>query len=254
MLRDAAAAHSLATWLSAEGWGDSRMWLVSQAGGAECEIRSGTAKALSVSSTTASAPVAAAFEALGGDGWVRVAGRSTDAFVHDGQITKSPVRALTLAALAPRRGECLWDLGAGSGSVSIEWCLAGGRAVCVERKAERVAHIAQNARRYAVNLQIVHGDSRMCLHDLEPRPQAVFVGGGFDKTLFEDLRAMLHEPWRLVVSAVTLETQALLMQLHCAHGGQLLHLQYSEAEPLGSMPAWKPARPLLQWMWSAETS
>ena len=196
-----------------------------------------------------SAPVAAAFEARGGHGLVQVAGRSTDQFVHDGQITKSPVRAMTLAALAPRRGECLWDLGAGSGSVSVEWCLAGGRAVCVEQHAARVAGIEQNAERYAVPLKVVHGDSLTLLDKLGPQPQAVFVGGGFDLNLFNALRKRLHAPWRLVVNAVALETQALLMELHRQHGGQLLQLQWSEAVPLGRMQSWQAARPVVQWVW-----
>lgn len=252
LLRDGPAAQGLAAWLHEQGWGASAMWLVSQAGSAAQQVRSGTAEALAgqLLEEPVSAPVAAAFEARGGNGFVQVPGRSIEAFVHDGQITKSPVRAMTLAALAPRTGECLWDLGAGSGSVSIEWCLAGGEAVCVEQHAARVAGIAQNAARYAVPLKVLHGDSLSLLAQLSPEPQAVFVGGGFDLELFQALRARLHPPWRLVVNAVALETQALLMELHRLHGGSLLQLQWSEAVPLGRMQSWHAARPVVQWAWN----
>lgn len=253
LLRDGAAAQGIAAWLQERAWGESPMWLVSQAGSAEQRIRRGTAEELArrLIDDPVAAPVAAAFEARGGSGLAQVPGRGIDAFAHDGQITKSPVRAMTLAALAPRRGECLWDLGAGSGSVSIEWCLAGGQAVCVEQHAARVANIAENAARYAAALQVVHGDALSALARLSPEPQAVFVGGGFDRELFQALRARLAGPWRLVVNAVALETQALLMELHRAHGGQLLQLQWSEAVPLGRMHSWSAARPVVQWVWQA---
>ncbi|MCT9812774.1 precorrin-6y C5,15-methyltransferase (decarboxylating) subunit CbiE [Acidovorax sp. Be4] len=253
LLRDGAAAQGIAAWLQARAWGESPMWLVSQAGSAEQRIRHGTAEELarSLIDEPVAAPVAAAFEARGGNGLMQVPGRGIDAFAHDGQITKSPVRAMTLAALAPRRGECLWDLGAGSGSVSIEWCLAGGQAVCVEQHAARVANIAENAARYAAALQVVHGEALSALAGLSPEPQAVFVGGGFDRELFQALRARLTGPWRLVVNAVALETQALLMELHRVHGGQLLQLQWSEAVPLGRMQSWSAARPVVQWAWQA---
>lgn len=252
LLRDAAAAQSLAAWLTEQAWGESPMWLVSNAGSDAQAMRAGKACELAVSLAEHPmvAPVAAALVARGGLGLSQVAGRPCDAFAHDGQITKSPVRAMTLAALAPRKGECLWDLGAGSGSVSIEWCLAGGTAVCVEQHATRARNIGHNAARYAAALQVVQGDSLSVLAGLKPEPQAVFVGGGFTQELFHALRARLTRPWRLVVNAVALETQALLMELHRSHGGQLLQLQWSEAKPLGSMHSWEAARPLVQWSWS----
>ncbi len=254
LLRDAAAAQELAAWLVERGWGDSPLWLMSQVGGDDQHTRTGNARGLARDLVTepAQAPVAAAFEARGGTGFVQVPGRSTDAFANDGQITKSAVRAMTLAALGPRKGELLWDLGAGSGSVSVEWCLAGGHAICVEQQAGRASNILQNAQRYAVNLQVVHGDSLALLEALKPTPQAVFVGGGFDRALFAALCARLSQTaWRLVVNAVTLETQALLMELHREHGGQLQQLQWSEAQPLGGMHAWSAARPVVQWIWRA---
>ena len=254
LLRDAAAALGIAAWLSQHGWESSPMWLISQAGSEQQRMETGTASELAASllAQPVQAPVAAAFEARGGLGLSQVPGRSCDAFAHDGQITKSPIRAMTLAALAPRRGECLWDLGAGSGSVSAEWCLAGGKAICVEQHAERVANITVNAARYALNLQVIHADSMTALNSLPGTADAVFVGGGFNQSLFDALCARLPHPWRLVVNAVALETQALLMELHRRHGGQLQQLQWSEAVPLGRMHSWQAARPVVQWIWSSQ--
>ncbi|RYF55148.1 MAG: cobalamin biosynthesis bifunctional protein CbiET, partial [Comamonadaceae bacterium] len=156
----------------------------------------------------------------------------------------------TLAALAPRRGERLWDIGSGSGSVAVEWCLAGGTAHSVEQHAARADNIRHNAERVGLHaaLQVVHGLAPAALHGL-PSPQAVFVGGGFDAALFAELQALMPAGCRLVVNAVTLETQALLVQLHGAHGGQLLRLELSSAQPLGRMHSWQAARPLVQWSW-----
>lgn len=198
----------------------------------------------------AQAPVAVALRAAGGPALPQVPGRADGWYAHDGQITKAPARALTLAALAPRRGERLWDIGGGSGSVAVEWCLAGGLASSVEQHAARVDNIHSNAARFGLQpaLQVVHGLAPDALQGLAP-PQAVFVGGGFDAALFAALRALMPTGCRLVVNAVTLETEALLVQLQADHGGQLLRLELSSAEPLGRMRSWKAARPLVQWSW-----
>lgn len=256
LLRDGDAPSTLARWLTEHGWGNSPMWVFSNVGGPFTQRHHGLAKAFEkdtgpADSTRLPAPVVAAFQAEGGTGLSRVPGRSIDAFAHDGQITKSPVRAMTLAMLAPRRGELLWDLGAGSGSVSIEWCLAGGRAACVEQHARRVANIHTNAQRFAADLQVYSGQSLEWLPKLPPSPQAVFVGGGFSAPLFAALQSHMPIDCRLVVNAVTLDTQALLMELHQRHGGQLFQLQWSEAVPLGRLHSWQAARPLTQWVWQA---
>jgi precorrin-6Y C5,15-methyltransferase (decarboxylating) len=196
--------------------------------------------------------VTVALIAQGGAALPAVPGRPDDWYAHDGQITKAPARALTLATLAPRRGERLWDIGGGSGSVAVEWCLAGGLATSIEQHATRVANIRSNAERFGLQarMQVVHGLAPEALQDL-PAPQAVFVGGGFDAALFAALRAHMPPGCRLVVNAVTLETQALLVQLHGELGGQLLQLELSSAAALGRMRSWKAARPLVQWSWQA---
>ena len=121
----------------------------------------------------------------------------------------------------------------------------------MEQHAARAANIAQNAQRYAAALEVVHDHALAALPRLQPEPQAVFVGGGFSAELFNALCMRLSGPWRLVVNAVALHTQALLLELHRTHGGQLYQLQWSEAQSLGSMHSWTPSRPLVQWVWSS---
>lgn len=241
-LRDGPAAAALAGWLVAEGWGDSRLVLLEALGGPRERIREGTAATPDLSGATA--PVAVALEPLGRPGLPRSPGLPDSGFAHDGQITKSPIRALTLTALAPRPGEMLWDLGAGSGSVSVEWALAGGRAQAVEHRADRAANIRANADRFGLShrISVHHGASATVLPGLPP-PAAVFVGGGFDAAL----HALLPRAARLVVNAVTLETEALLIRLHATEGGELLRIDLARAEPLGRMQGWRPLRPVVQW-------
>ncbi len=252
LLSGGAAALQLATWLDAHGWGASRLWLGECIGGPRARWRSGTASALArdLAQDPAHAPVCAALQAEGGTALPAVAGRADDWFAHDGQITKAPVRAMTLAALRPWPGALLWDLGAGSGSVAVEWCLAGGRALAVEQQAQRLRHIEDNRQRFGLQeaLQAIHGRTPQALQGLPP-PDAVFLGGGLNAALWQALLPLLPVGCRVVANAVALQTQALLQQLHAAHGGELWQLQLAQAQPLGRMQAWQPARPLLQWSW-----
>jgi precorrin-6Y C5,15-methyltransferase (decarboxylating) len=171
-----------------------------------------------------------------------------DAFAHDGQITKRRIRALTLAALAPRTGEVLWDIGAGSGSVSVEWCLAGGRSIAIEQHPDRAANIRANAAAFGVDhrLSVVEGAAPAALATL-PAPQAVFIGGGGDNALLSALWHALPPGTRLVANAVTLETETLLACWHGAQGGDLIRIELSQATPLGRMRGWTAWRPVVQW-------
>ncbi len=252
LLRDGPAVAGLAGWLVQEGWGASTLWVMESLGGPRerCRMLRADEADAKLAADPAQAPVAVALRAAGGSALPQVPGRGDDWYAHDGQITKAPARALTLAALAPRRGERLWDIGGGSGSVAVEWCLAGGLATSVEQHAARVENIRRNAARFGLQpaLQVVHGLAPDALQGLAA-PQAVFVGGGFDAGLFTALQGLMPIGCRLVVNAVTLETEALLVQLHAHHGGQLLRLELSSAETLGRMRSWKAARPLVQWSW-----
>lgn len=245
LMRDGEAPAALAAWLSAGGWGASRVWVLEALGGPRERIREVTAGAFSLSDIAA--PVTAAIEARGGTA-LRAPGLPDDAFAHDGQITKRPVRVLTLSALQPRRGALLWDLGAGSGSIGIEWALLGGRACAVERRAGRAANIRANIAAFGLEGQVTlaEGES-LDLLPLLPAPEAVFVGGGFSEALFAAVWPRLAAGARLVVNAVTLETEALLAALNASHGGALLRIELAEAAPLGPSRGWLPSRPVVQW-------
>lgn len=182
-------------------------------------------------------------------------GLADDLFEHDGQITKREVRALTLSALSPRRGECLWDIGAGAGSIAVEWMLADPslRAVAIEAHPERAARIGRNARAFGVpELRIVEGTVPHALADLglEWRPDAIFVGGGGSEAGVMDaaLDALLPGG-RLVANAVTTEMEAVLLASHAAHGGSLTRIDFARASPVGTMTGWRPAMPVTQWVW-----
>ncbi|MBO6727545.1 MAG: precorrin-6y C5,15-methyltransferase (decarboxylating) subunit CbiE [Rhizobiaceae bacterium] len=179
-------------------------------------------------------------------------GLPDDWFEHDGQITKRTVRAATISTLAPGHGELLWDIGAGSGSISIEWMLRDStlRAVAVERDAERAVRIGRNAEALGVpGLEIVTGEAPSALADL-PDPDTIFIGGGCDAAVLDIALARLKPGGRLVVNAVTLETEALLIAAHQKHGGELLRLAVAHASPVGSLTGWRPAMPVTQWSWS----
>lgn len=248
-LRDETAPAALARWLAAQGLGAMRMTLLERLGGPRERIRDSRADGFAA--TGVAAPVAVALD--GADlpreaGLSGVPGRPQAVFTHDGQITRPPVRAITLAALAPRRGQLLWDVGGGSGSISVEWALAGGRAICIEPRPDRQLNIAANIAAFGLEhrVELRPGAAPEALEDL-PAPDAVFLGGGADQAMFAALWPLLPEGARLVANAVTLETEALLAQLQARHGGQLMRIAIAEAEPLGRMRGWQAARPVVQW-------
>lgn len=245
LLRGGPSAAEFARWLDTQGFGASALWVMEALGGPRERIRRTTAAAFNLAEVAA--PVAVAVELAGTAGLPRSAGLPDAGYAHDGQITKAAVRALTLSALAPRPGEHLWDVGAGSGSVAVEWCLAGGSATAIERQAARAANARANAQRFGVaaRLSVVEGAAPGVLGAL-PRPAAIFVGGGFDAALFDALRTQAPG-CRLVVNAVTLDTEAALLALHARHGGELVRVELARAAPLGSLRGWAPARPVVQW-------
>lgn len=247
LLRDVESLPLLSLLVSKHGFAASTAWALERLGGPYERVRR-----LSLAGPAlpdCQAPLAVALDLHDGPpGLPATPGLPDELYAHDGQITKSPVRALTLRALAPRPGERLWDLGAGSGSVSVEWCLAGGTAHAVEQHDSRAANIRLNAEQFGISHQLnVHaGDSRAVLPTL-PLPDAVFVGGGFERDLFDALAGLLPPGTRLVVNSVTLETEALLSLLHALHGGELLQVSLAQAQALGSLRGWLPSRPVVQW-------
>jgi len=245
LMRDARAPSELAGWLVAHGLGQARMVVLEALGGPRERIRRTSPEGFDL---TCCAPVAVALDGAElppGTGLPRGFGLPDDTFAHDGQITRRAIRALTLSALAPRPGEMLWDIGAGSGSVSVEWCLNGGHAQAIEPREDRRVNLAANIESFGLpdRMRVVAGTAPGTLSGLPP-PDAIFVGGGADPALFEAL-----PPARIVANAVTLETETLLAQLHGQRGGSLTRISIEDVGPLGGRRGWTPARTVTQWSW-----
>jgi precorrin-6Y C5,15-methyltransferase (decarboxylating) len=247
-LRDGSAPAALADYLTAQGFGASRLTVMEALGGPREIARDADAATFDLSDIAA--PVVVAIAVSGGAGISHAPGRPEALFAHDSQITKSPMRALTLAALAPRAGELLWDVGGGSGSVSVEWCLAAPQAqsIAIEPRESRCDNITENARRFGLagRMRCVQGTAPDALADL-PLPAAVFLGGGASEDVLQAIWDRITPGTRLVANAVALETQALLIRWQGIHGGQLLRIDLAQAAPLGTMQGWHPSRPQLQW-------
>jgi precorrin-6Y C5,15-methyltransferase (decarboxylating) len=255
---DGAGPAALALLLAENGFGPSRLTVLEALGGPRERVRAATAATFALAdidalNTIAIEVVAAADARI----IARAAGLPDDLFEHDGQITKREVRAVTLSALAPRRGETLWDIGAGAGSVAIEWMLADVslRAVAFEANGDRAARIVRNAAALGVpGMVVVEGTVPEALSRApSPAPDAIFVGGGCSSAVLDAAIAALRAGGRLVVNAVTLETEALLLAQHEKRGGTLIRIAIERAEPIGSMTrtmtVWRPALPVTQWRW-----
>ena len=178
----------------------------------------------------------------------RMAGLPDEAYHHDGQLTKREVRAITLSALAPNAGELLWDVGAGCGSISIEWMRSHPRCQAIAIEKSRTHFIAENAIALGTpNLKIIEGKAPESLQGL-PTPDAIFIGGGATvKDLFETCWENLRSQGRLVANVVTLEGEQKLFQWQQKYGGTLTQISIKRAEPIGSFLGWQPMRPVTQW-------
>ena len=178
-----------------------------------------------------------------------VPGLPDEAFQHDGQLTKREVRASTIAALTPTPGALLWDVGAGSGSIGIEWMrgAANARAIAIERNPDRSAAIATNAETLGTPyLQVLTGQAPGILADLEP-PDAIFIGGGLSADTVRPCWEAIRPGGRLVANAVTIEGEAVLFEAQRAIGGALTRIAISRAEPVGPFQGWRPLMPVTQW-------
>jgi precorrin-6Y C5,15-methyltransferase (decarboxylating) len=250
---DGDAPAILARLIADAGFGATRMTLLEALGGPRERIRTAEAQAFDLTAIDALNTVALDVVA-GPDARIiaMTSGLPDSLFEHDGQITKREIRAMTLSALAPRRGELLWDVGAGSGSVGIEWMLADPslRAIAIEADAARTTRIARNAAALGVpGLAIVEGRAPAALAGLEP-PDAIFIGcGASDAATVDAAIAALRTGGRLVANAVTLESEAALLARHAALGGALLRIALARAEPLGGVTGWRPAMPITEWSW-----
>lgn len=247
LLRDGSALGELISYLVGVGFGGSQVDALSCLGGPR-EARTSFV-AQDYVGVEVLAPLCVGISAVG-RGIAQSSGLEDGLFDHDGQITKQPVRALTLSAMAPRAGEVLWDIGSGSGSVSIEFLLAAPATVtyAVEVDGVRAERAKGNAARFGVGHRFFVTEARAPAGlEALPVPDVVFVGGGASETLFEALWAMLPAGVRLVVNAVTLQSEVLLAQWQGRKGGSLLRVELAEAAPLGHRTGWQPMRPVVQW-------
>ncbi|WP_323780508.1 precorrin-6y C5,15-methyltransferase (decarboxylating) subunit CbiE [Thalassovita sp.] len=245
----AATPGQIAAFLTARGFGRSKMTVLANMGGEQEARFDGVAESWDHTvpefNTLAVECIAAPDAAL----LPRVPGLADDLFQHDGTMTKQEVRAATLAKLMPMRGALLWDIGTGCGSVAVEWMRGAryARAIGIEPRADRRAMAAANALALGTpKLQLIDGKVPQALAGLEA-PDAVFIGGGLSREVFEAAWAALRPLGRLVANAVTLESEAVLVALHAEFGGQLVKIQVQRAEPVGSRTGWRPLMPVTQW-------
>jgi precorrin-6Y C5,15-methyltransferase (decarboxylating) len=248
MSRDGAGPAALARLLTDTGRGDSEITVLEQLGGPAERRRDATAREWAANPPDDVDDLnVVAVNYLPDDR--RLSVLPEDCFAHDGQITKQSIRAVTLAALAPRPGRLLWDVGAGSGSIAVEWCRSGSgcTAVAFERDEQRRKRIADNAVAFGASVE-VRGAAPDAFFGAPP-PSAVFVGGGLTAPgLLEMCFERLSVGGRLVANVVTVESEAVLAQWYSRLGGELRRFQHYLGEPLGGFTGWRPAMPVTQWL------
>ena len=250
---DSEGPAALARLLAEIGFGASRLTVLEALGGAKERIRTTAAANFDLAEVAELNTVAVEVAAAPNARVIAYAPGLADAlFENDGQITKREIRALTISSLAPLRGEVLWDVGAGAGSIAIEWMLAhpSMRAIAIEARADRAARIRRNAAAFGVpDLEVVEGAAPKALAGLMT-PDAVFVGGGAsDEGALDAVIAALRPGGRLVVNAVTLQTEAELIGRHATLGGTLTRIAISRADRVGGKTGWRFGMPVTQWVW-----
>jgi precorrin-6B C5,15-methyltransferase / cobalt-precorrin-6B C5,C15-methyltransferase len=251
LARDGVAPAQIAGYLTGIGFGPSRLTVLEALGGPRERVRIVTAAGFTAKDIQS--PVALAIETIPAPGTAiipRVAGLPDELFSHDGQLTKREIRAVTLSTLAPRGGELLWDIGAGSGAIGIEWLLAdpASRAIGIEAREDRLATARANAQALGVpHFDLRLGTAPEAVKDL-PTPDAVFIGGGASRDgVLDAVWQALPPGGRLVVNSVTLETEAILIAWQTHHGGSLLRLSVERAGAVGGLTGWRAAMPVVQW-------
>lgn len=244
--KDQATPKELAALLDETGRGDSEFSVLEQLGGPDERDRHGTAHQwASETACDIDDLNVIAIRYLPDE---RMSSPPDDAFAHDGQITKHGIRAVTLAALAPRPGQLLWDVGAGSGSIAVEWCRSapGCTAVAFERDERRRRNIERNATAFGVDIEVRAQAPDQFDH--AATPAAIFIGGGLTQPgLLDACLASLPTTGRLVANAVTVESEAILAQAYSKFGGDLRRFQHYHGELLGGFTGWHPLRPVTQW-------
>lgn len=248
-VRDGESVNSLNDYLIETGFGDSELWVLESLGSASQNVTKTLAK--EKIKRKFQHPLMVGIKVFGsGKVLSQASGLIDDWFANDGQITKQPIRALTLSALAPQTGQHLWDLGSGSGSIAIEWLLSGPsmKATSVEKNSIRAENISLNAAKLGVDwIEVIESDIMDALSKLD-RPDAVFIGGGFSAGSFEKIWKIIPAGTRLVVNGVTIETDRLIVDCAENFGGQLLRFEYSQPKQIGGKSSWKASYPITQWV------
>ena len=233
------------TLLSQHGFGDSSITVLENLGGKDENISYHKADTITGTFDTLNC---IAIECVG-TGLSLCAGLPDAVFANDGQLTKREVRSATLSALQPKHGEVLWDIGAGSGAISIEWSRLGGIAHAVEKNPKRIDNIYNNAKNLGVIDIGVYQDNACDALDALPEPDAIFIGGGITdtKTLHACIDA-LKTGGRLVANTVTLEGEAILISLYNQYGGEMCRISVDRLTPVGGFSGWKPLMPVTQYI------
>jgi precorrin-6Y C5,15-methyltransferase (decarboxylating) len=250
---DGEGPAALARLLTETGFGCSRLTVLEALGGPKERIRATTAEDFALAGIAELNVVAIEAGSAPGARVIAYApGLPDDLFEHDGQITKREIRAVTLSSLAPLKGQLLWDIGAGSGSVAIEWMLAHPslRAIAIEARPDRAARIRRNAASLGVpELEVIEGRAPEAFGRLAG-PEAIFIGGGASGGgVLDAATAALKPGGRLVANAVTLETEAELIACQAALGGTLTRIALARADSVGGKTGWRAAMPVTQWVW-----
>jgi precorrin-6Y C5,15-methyltransferase (decarboxylating) len=248
---DASTAQAASVLLSERGFGASILHVLEHMGSHKERILRMTALEMAETCPELSDFNTLAIDCAGeGPLLAPVPGLPDDAFRHDGQLTKREIRAATLSQLGPFPNALLWDVGAGCGSIAIEWMRSGmgTRAIAIEPKPERVAMIRENAETLGVpDLEVIEGEAPAALAGLK-RPDVIFIGGGISgEGLFEACWDALGIGGLLVANAVTIEGEARLAELRGLHGGELVRIQVARAAPVGRFCGWKSLMPVTMW-------
>ncbi|NJL61322.1 MAG: precorrin-6y C5,15-methyltransferase (decarboxylating) subunit CbiE [Methylacidiphilales bacterium] len=238
--------------LTKRGFGASKITVLERIGGIQERIVEGiAAKWQEMEIADLNAIAVDCIADVGVTNLSRLPGLPDNAYHHDGQLTKREVRAITLSTLAPHPGELLWDVGAGCGSISIEWMRSHPRcrAIAIEQSSLRLQYIADNAVALGTpNLQIINGKSPAAMKGL-PQPDAIFIGGGVTaEGLFDICWDALRIGGRLVANVVTIEGEQKLFAWREQVGGELIRVGIQRAEPIGKFSGWKAIAPVTQWV------
>ena len=249
LLKDGSKVIELAEWLSLQNFGESDLFIMESLGFKDERLRH--TKANKLNFYNIDHPVCVGI-IISGDGLVLPlsSGKPDIFFKNDGQMTKQPIRALTMSALAPKPFEHLWDIGSGSGSISIEWLLTHktNSVSAIECKSSRVKQIKLSANKLGLsNLFVYEGKIQNILNKLK-KPDVVFIGGGLTNKLLTDIWETVPKSTRIIINSVTLETTSILIKAQKKYGGSLQKIELSNITKLGNKRTWSKNYPIIQWV------